>query len=401
MVKQLCTFPHLRNWGSLSLIGIISIFMLTGCNDASTQKNKAATNVSVISAKEVSVTPSKDFVVRTSAVDSVNLQARVQGYLTQRNFKEGSLVKKGQLLYKIDPTQYKISVKQAQAQLDSNKAKNIEAQRNLKRGENLIKKKLISQETYDGLVSISQQDKASAEASKAALAQAQLNLSYTDVTAPFDGMIGQTNYHVGSLVGPSDSNPLAEVTSISPIYVSFQVNEQDFLKYFPHTMNIQTLKKSLDFTLTLSDGTVYPEHGTLNFVSPKVDTDTDTITLRTSFANPNKKLRPGMYATMRVSDTESHTLPEIPQTAIQHGKDGIFVYVVEKNSKAEEKPVTLGPQINAFQSIMKGVNVGDKVVIQGFMKIKKGKTVNAKEVQLDAQGSIIPASTSDSTKQSS
>ena len=398
MVNPLCIFVRFRQWGLFFLI-TASTFMLTGCHDTAAHKNNGATNVSVIPVKTAPVKFSKNFVVRTSATDSVDLLARVQGYITQRNFKEGSLVKKGQLLYKIDPTEFKIAVDKSQAQLESDKAKSVQAQKNLERGKALIKKKLISQENYDGLLSTVQQDKATVAVSQAALDQAKLNLSYTNITAPFDGMIGQTHYHVGSLVGPSEAKPLSEITSTNPMYVTFQVNEQDFLKNFSHKADQQVLNSHLVFELTLSDGTLYPEHGALNFISPTVNTDTDTITLRASFPNPKDVLLPGMYATMSVTNSQPKLLPEVPQIAIQHGKDGAFVYVTT-NGKVQEKVVSLGPQVGTLQSILKGIKAGDQVVVQGLLKIREGQTVKVTELQLDAQGNIIPVSKSDSTKQS-
>ena len=372
----------------VAILILLNLLLLGGCTDHSTPMNRPTPVVGVIAVTSTSVKPSREFVVRTKEAKSVNLLAQVSGTIIQRNFTEGTAVKKGQLLYKIDPIQYKIALDKAQAQLDSDEARFTESLRNLKRGEKLNKQKLISVETYDGLVSTYKQQMAALEASKAQIAQAKINLSYTDIIAPFDGVIGITNYHVGSLISSSDVTPLAEIVSVSPVYVSFQLNEQDYLHYLPAAKSVDTLKKQLDFTLKLSDGTVYPQKGTLNYISPKVSQDTDTITFRVSFPNPDNLLRPGMYATMKISDSKPLELRQVPQVAVQHGKNGAFVYLVNQG-RVIEKPIEPGPQKGNLQTVVKGLKAGDKVIVQGFLTIQSGQQVNAKEVVLNKQGGFI------------
>ena len=360
------------------------VLVVAGCGKKSGEtKSETVTPVSVVAAGTTTVQPYRDFVVRARAVKSVDLSARVQGYLVQRNFVEGSLVKKGQLLFEIDPREYKVAADQARADLDQAKAKLLEANQNLARGKVLIRQKLISEESFDSYTSTAAQDRAAVEAAAASLEQARLNLSYTRIDAPFDGVIGETNYNVGSLITPQETTPLARVTTVDPMYVTFQVNERDFLNYFPEYSGIDDISSRLDFVLTLSNGRKYAQHGTLNYVDPAVDTDTDTVTMRAEFPNPSGLLRPGMYATMRVTDKKKRILPVVPQIAIQHGRNGPFVYTV-KAGKAVSTPVTPGQPSGTQQTIISGLNAGEQVIVQGFLKIRDGSAVKITASDADA-----------------
>ena len=366
----------------------LSIFILSGCKQPPARRANTTPTVAVVNATTMKITRSRDFVARTKAVSSVNLVARVEGHLVKRNFIEGELVKKDQVLFEIAPREFRIAVNKAQADLDMNKAKAFESERNLARGSTLIKKKLISQEAYDALVSVDRQMKANLSAAEAALEQAQLNLSYTRIKAPFEGRTGLANYHVGSLVGPADSQSLAEIISVDPIYACFEVTESDFRKYLSNYQDVENLKSRLKLTLKLSDNSTYPVPGVINFIDPKIDSETDTVTVRASFPNPRSILRPGMYANLNITDTQELIQPVLPQIAIQHGKNGAFVYTVDDNNQVVAVPVTAGSEIGALQAIASGLTTANNVIVQGFMNIRNGSKVKTDIAQFDRDGNI-------------
>ena len=359
---------------------IIFFAIIGGCNHDTSAKKKDIHKVGFVKAQPVSVSFSRTFVARLHATDHVTLYPRVSGHLIKRHFQEGSAVHKGQTLFTIDPIACQIAVEEAQAKLSGAQAKLVETQKNLERGKKLLSNNTISQEQYDQFDSQAKQSNAAVATAKAELKKTQLELSYTKIHAPFDGVMGKSHYSIGSLLNASDHTPLAEIINTDPIYAQFQINENDFLQHF-RTNDTQQLAQQFRIELILSNETHYPHLGQLNYIDPVISQETDTILLRASFENASGLLRPGMYGTVKMVKKQSEQLAAVPKYAIQQGKQGTFLYILNDNSKLQRKNVILGPQIDNLQSIRSGIHIQDKVIVAGFMNARRGQKVNASEVE--------------------
>lgn len=322
------------------------------------------------------LTPTFKLVGRIEATERVNLLARVSGFLEERLFTEGRDIEAGQTLFRIEKANYEIALKQAEADLASANAGLKNAQTNLNRTVQLRKKKAISQSQVDQAVADRDQAKAQVLKADAGLSKAKLNLSYTEIRSPFSGRIGKAEFSVGDLISP-ESGKLATVVKIDEIYVEMAVSEK---------LMLDARRKGIDLDnppvaprLILSDGSVYEQAGSFNFISPEVDRNTDTITLRASFPNPNYILLPGEFVHVDIKRKQSETGIQIPQSAVQRDRDGYFVLVVNNEQSVDLTRVEMGPQVEGKWQVLKGLNIGDRVITEGLQKVKPGLPVNAVE----------------------
>ncbi|PJE80392.1 Efflux pump periplasmic linker BepF [invertebrate metagenome] len=365
---------------------LASVLMLSGCSEEK-QQAMPAPGVSVIAVQNEAVGDYQEFVARAEAVDQVNLMARVEGFLTKRNFTEGQPVRKEQLLFEIDPKPYIADLKKAEADLASSKAELIKAKKDLVRIKDLFNKGHVSQSDLDTQVSTEAQALASVKAAEAGLDTAQLNLGYTQVKAPFDGKIGKARYSTGNLVGPG-SDPLATVSSVDPIYVTFQVNEKQLVDHIQQSGNNNGDKFRL--TLRLPNGQDYGQDGTFNFADTTIDQTTGTLTLRAQFPNKSGLLYPGLYVTLMTESKDKQQMPVIPQFAVQENQSGRFVLVVGENNTAAIRQVEMGRRIGPMWAVKSGLKIDEKVVVEGLQKVKAGAKVRPSPVTIDHQtGAII------------
>ncbi|GAA4652495.1 efflux RND transporter periplasmic adaptor subunit [Kistimonas scapharcae] len=361
---------------SLALAAGFSL-LLAGCSDDADKQQTAAPApaVSVVTVENRPVGDYREFVARTEAVEEVKLRARVEGYLIRRDFIEGDRVEKGQLLFQIDPAPFEASISQAKANLSSSKAELIRAEKALKRGRELFPKGFISQSDVDTLTSNDAQARASVQARQAELETAMINLSYTRITAPFSGEIGKARYSVGNLVGPS-SEPLAVLTSTDPMYVSFSVNDKDVIKYLEQYAGSRERPNDFDLSLRLPTGGEFSQPGTFNFANTRADETTGTINMRAEFPNPENILLPGLYVTLIAESKEKTEMPLIPQAAVQENQQGRFVLVVTADNKIETRMVDMGRRLGAMWVVNKGLQHGERIVVEGLQKVRPGVVVN-------------------------
>lgn len=324
----------------------------------------------------------KTFVVgQITPIENVQLRARIQGYLTARNFEAGSFVKKGQLLFQIQKDQYaadcdlaKARYIEAQAQFDY---ANIEYNRyNLLLKQNASSQEVLDQATkekylYDGAL----------REAKANLVLANLNLSYTDVVAPFDGRIGMYSYSVGDLVDVN-SNSLAEVIMVDPIWVEFNYSESVFLKILQQTGKVLPNAQSPNLTanrvyvkLTLPDGSPYPLEGKIDFINNKIDPETGTIQMKARFDNPDQLLIAGGYVQVQLEMKSKIAELVIPQAALQEDQAGTFVFTVNSKDIIEKKYITTGVTTGSDIAVTKGLSSDELVVTQGILLVRPGSTV--------------------------
>ncbi|WP_095210520.1 efflux RND transporter periplasmic adaptor subunit [Endozoicomonas ascidiicola] len=421
MIKKISHFTP-RKWLPLSALAT-SFLLLAGCGDD--QKSQHAQMpppaVSVYNVVEQEVGDYYEYVGRSEAVNTVDIRARVEGFLVKRNFVEGGMVEKDQLLYEIDRAPFEATLKGAEAQLASSRASLTNARKNLERGKDLVKKGAISQSDFDLQTSTEAQALASVESAKASLESARLNLGYTRITAPFKGEIGKSTYSVGNLVGPS-SEPLATLTSMDPIYVTFQVDERQLVSHLSEDPDARSAgsqvegsslaegsslvedspledKGSFDLTLKLPNGKEYNQPGTFSFADTQVDQTMGTLTLRASFPNPQGIILPGLYVTLQAESKEKTLLPLIPQASVQQNQTGFFVLVVKPDNTVESRQVELGRRINAMWVVKSGLKTGEHIIVQGLQKVRAGGKVTPTVVDLNITTGTITVKTSSKQEQ--
>lgn len=302
---------------------------------------------------------------------NATIRAQVQGYLIKQNYREGDLVKKGQTLFEIDPRTFKAAVEQARGQLAVQQASWDTAQANLKRIRPLAEKNAVSQKDLDDAIGKEQASHASVIAAQAAVDKAELELGFTKITSPVDGIAGVAKAQIGNLVGPGVTEELTTVSTVDPIKVYIQVSEQEYLKGMETKQQVRKL--SLD--LILADGTVYPRKGEFSFADREVDVRTGTIKIATIFPNPGNFLRPGQFGKVRTATSIKKDALLIPQRAVTEMQGNYLVAVVGPDNKVSIRPVKAGHWSGTMWIINEGLKLGEKVVAEGTQKVKDGITV--------------------------
>jgi membrane fusion protein (multidrug efflux system) len=320
------------------------------------------------------VAPSDSFVGRIKAVDTVQLRARVEGFLEKVLFTEGQHVKSGQLLYQIEKTQYQAAVDQANANIAAAEAQELNAQLQFNRSADLVKTAAVAVSTLDQNRANLDSAKASVLQNKASLAIAMENLGYTDIKSPIDGRIGLTTYTQGNLVNPA-SGVLATIVSDDPIYVEFPVSTRQIAditaKHNQKTGGLVDIK----VFVRLANRVEYDHPGVWNYVGNQVDQQTDTLLVRATLPNPDRRLVDGAFVTVEVKETEEIPRLVIPRAALQLDQAGVFVLIVDNDHKVVTKRVTTGEAVGTDIAIASGLEVGDAVIVDGVQKVRPGQVV--------------------------
>lgn len=336
-----------------------------------------------------------EWVGTTDGYVNAQIRPRVQGYLYARNYKEGSLVKAGDLMFSIDPREYQAALDQAQGNLAQAEANLGKTQLDVARYTPLAKEGAISQQELDNAVQAHQANKALVEAARAAVKQAQLNLGWTKVISPIDGIAGISVAQIGDLVTPS--TVLTTVSQVDPIKVYYPISEQEYLHFAGRIREIEQGRggEKVPLELTLADGSVYPERGTFSLADRQVDLRTGTITVQGLFPNPENLLRPGQYAKIRVAAETRKEAILVPQRAVQQLQGNYQVAVVGAENKVDIRPVKVGEQVGGMWVIAEGLKPGERVVVEGIQKVKAGGTVNPKSAAEDPASTQTKASSAD------
>lgn len=379
-----------------SLIALGLILVLSSCSKEAEQHQAPPPSVSVITIGTQEVGEYNESVARTEAIRTVDLKARVEGEITKRLFREGDTVEKDQLLFEIDRENYQAALAEAEANLSSARAEKIRTERDYKRGKELRPKGFISQSDLDTLASNASQARASEKAAEAALKNAQVNLSYTRIRAPFSGEISTVRYNVGTLVGPN-SDPLATLLQDNPIYANFQIDESSYISYLQQRTKGQTEGRIatqppedlLHITLILPNGTVHAYPGTINYAGIQVNATTGTVDVRAKFPNPSGIIRPGMYCTLQIESKTKTTQPIVPQYAVQEGQQGKFVLIVDDNNTIQTRNIQVGRNMGALWAVTAGLKPGDKIVVEGLQKVRTGTVVNPVMRYLDGKTGVL------------
>ena len=355
--------------------------LFVGCSRKPAQTAAAPPEVLVTTVTPHDVPRVLERVATLDGFINANINAQVQGNIISRDYTEGSVVKKGDLLFRIDPRPFEAALAQAKGTLAKDKANQVKADADEKRAHDLFKKKVISDQERDTAIAAAGSSRANVEADQAAVETAELNLGYTKVTAPIDGLAGFANKQVGDLVGPS-TGLLTTVSQIDPIKAVVTAGEgpfTDFVSRHPDATERNAYVKTLEFQLILGNGEIYPHKGNFYALDRSLDPKTGSIRYYVTFPNPGNVLRPGQFGKVRfVADMKKGAMV-IPQEAVNELQGGYQVAVVDKNNKASIRPVKMGERIGAMWEVNDGLKPGDRVIVQGAQKVREGSRVTVKE----------------------
>ena len=366
-----------------AVLGVILVgaLIVAGCSRKPAQTGPPPPEVLVTTVTPRDVPRVLERVATLDGFINANINAQVQGYIVSRDYTEGSVVKKGDLLFQIDPRPFEAAVAQAKGTLAKDKANQVKADADEKRAVDLFNKKVISDQERDTAIAAAGSTRANVEADEAAVKQAEINLGYTKITAPIDGIAGFTNNQVGDLVGPT-TGPLTTMSQIDPIKALVTAGEgpwTDLVSRHPDADERQRYIKSLDFELLLSNGEVYPHKGKFYALDRNLDIKTGSIRYEVTFPNPGNILRPGQFGKVRfVADIKKGAMV-VPQEAVNELQGSYQVAVVGDDNKVSIRPVTMGERIGALWEVTDGLKAGDKVVVQGIQKAREGGQVTVKE----------------------
>jgi len=329
--------------------------------------------VSVVKIATAPVEPAMEFVGRVSAVDRVEVRARVKGFLEAVLFKEGDAIAKGAPLYRIEKGQFEGEVQQAEGALLRSKAARDLTAIQLKRAEDLLAKQTGTQVARDQALAADQQAQAQIMSNQGALDIARLNLSYTDITAPIAGKVSSTNVTAGNVVGP-DSGVLTTIVSQDPMYLKFPVSEREFLKM--RETGGATPRDQVKVGVKFADGSLYDQSGAIDFVDVRVDKATDTINVRASLPNPKGGLVDGQFVRVVAQSIKPEEKLMAPQAALLADQGGVYVFVA-KDGKAEVRRIKTGGAFKDNVIVDDGLTAGDLVVVEGLQKLRPGVPVRA------------------------
>jgi membrane fusion protein, multidrug efflux system len=361
-------FASLRA-GLSAIAMLVMATVITACSDSQAEAPPPpppAVDVAQVVTK--SVRQWDEFTGRIAAIGAVDIRPRVSGYIDRIAFKEGDMVKAGDLLFVIDPRPYRAAYESAEAQLERTRASARLAEQQNKRAESLIKTGTISIDTYDTRSAALGQTGADVHAAEAALASAKLNLDFTEVRSPIAGRVSRALLTLGNLV-QADQTVLTTVVSQDPVYVYFQPDEQSFLRYHELARNGERANSDNPVRVGLASETGFPHSGTVNFVNNQVDAATGTINVRATVPNPDGVFVPGLYARVQLEGRAEYMAMLIDDKAIMTDQDRKYVYVLGPDDKAKRKDVVLGSVHDGLRVVQSGLDANDRVIVAGLQKI--------------------------------
>lgn len=369
----------LRSIRLAAVLGMLSLLASYGCSsdEGYQAPPPPAVTVSKPNSKDVNIWA--EFTGNTQAFESVDIRARVEGFLDSVNFQPSTRVKKGELLFIIEPKPYQAQVDQALADLAIAKAELQLADATLIRKENAYKDRAVSEVEVIQARAEKTKAEASIKAAEAAVETARINLSYTSIHSPIPGMVSRNLVDVGNLVGRSEATLLTTVVNDDPVYCYFNVSESDLLEFMSRKNarldDAQTKKERNQVFLGLANEEGYPHEGVLDYVDNKVDIQTGTIQARGRFPNPKGQLTAGLFARVRISIGRIKNAVLVPELALGADQGGRYLLVVNTQNQVEYRRVKLGPLEGTERVILKGVKADERVIIKGLQRVRAGMTV--------------------------
>ena len=360
--------PIIFNQGKTLVTGILTSYIMS-----------QPKTVEVSNPISKDINPSFSTTGRIEAEESVDIVARVSGWLQNKYFQEGDIVKKGQKLFLIEPDEYALAARTARARVSENSAVYNNSEIDLRRAEQLLKEDLVSREYYDNALTQRNKNRAALDGAVSDMHKANLNLSYTNITSPMDGRIGKANVSVGNYVTPS-TGVIAQIYTTNPMKVIFPLKSGDFIELKKYYIENPNDESTVSVLLKLADGSTYEKEGTIEFVDNKVDENTGTVTMRAVFENPNELLVPGDYVNVTIRVNQPQKVMLIPQSATKADVGtGYYVWVV-KDGKAVKRDIVVNDNYENNWIVESGLNYDDVVVMKGIQDIyKTGQPVKTKK----------------------
>jgi membrane fusion protein (multidrug efflux system) len=363
-----------------NLFGIATLMIglaVTGCEKHAPEAAQPPT-VEVALVTQADVPIYHEWIGTLDGLVNATIRAQVTGYLLAQNYREGDAIKKGDLLFEIDPRPFQAVLDQANGQLAQTEARLGKTELDVKRYAPLVKDRAISQEEYDDAVQANLEAKAAVLSAKAQVEQAQLNLGFTRIISPIDGIASIAKGQIGDLVGPG-TGELTMVSTIDPIKAYYNVTEQayiNFAKLFSKENDRTERLKQLEIQLIMADGSVYPQTGKIYAPDREIGPTTGALRLEALFPNPDGALRPGEFVRVRVKFDTKHGALMVPQRAVSELQGAYQVDVVDADNKAHIEPVRVGERSGSLWIIEQGLEPGQRIVVEGLQKIRDGVTVN-------------------------
>jgi membrane fusion protein (multidrug efflux system) len=354
-------------------VAVAAAAALAGCDSGKPPaKPPAAVQAAMLQVAPQRVPVQIEAVGQVEGSKSVDVRSRVSGILVKRLYTEGELVKEGRPLFRIDPEPYQVALAQAKSQLSQEQAKNEQARREAQRLKPLAESRVVSRREYEDAVSAAKASDAALGTAGAAVRQAELNLSYTEVVAPVSGVSGRAVRTEGNLItAGQDSSLLTNINRINPVWVRFSVSASDLARLPEGRLH---RSGSSDIRLQLPDGSEYPSKGRLNFAATEIDLRLGTQQMRAEFDNPKEQLLPGQFVRVLFRAAERDGVFLVPQTAVLQNEKGFFVFTVE-DGKAAIRSVKTGDWIGTDWAILEGLKQGDRVIIDNLMRLRPGAAV--------------------------
>ncbi|MBR0732958.1 RND family efflux transporter MFP subunit [Bradyrhizobium japonicum] len=369
-----------------ALVAAAAVAALAGCEDKNAFVAPPPPKVDVAAPVQRAVTRYVEATGTTAPVKSVDLVARVQGFLQSIDYQDGSFVKQGTQLFLIEPETYKLKVEQAQAAEVGAQATLKQAEADFKRQFELVQRQAVSQSTLDTSTSTRDNAQASLQQAQVNTRLAEVNYGYTKVSAPFDGIVSAHLVSVGELVGVSSPTQLATIVALDPIWVNFTVNEQDVLRIRAEAIRLGLTVadlKQLPVQVGLQTETGYPHEGHLDYISPTLNTSTGTLAVRGLLPNDKRALLPGYFVRVRVPFDQDKNALLVPDTALGSDQAGRYLLVVNNENVVEQRKVQIGQVDNGLRVIESGLKPDDRVVIAGLLRVIPGQKIDPQATKIE------------------
>ena len=378
---------RLRVGATLRVLSVASAAIALSACEQNTFVPPPPPKVDVAAPLQKNITRFIDATGNTAAVKSVDLVARVQGFLQSIDYRDGTFVKQGTTLFTIEPETYKLKLEQAQAAEMGAQASLKQADADFKRQSDLVARQAVSQSTLDTSTANRDNAQANLQQAQANTRIAQVNYGYTNVTAPFDGIVSAHLVSVGELVGVSSPTQLATIVALDPIWVNFNVNELDVLRVREEArrrgMSVEDMRK-VPVEVALQTDTGFPHKGTLDYISPTLNQSTGTIAVRGILNNPDRVLLPGFFVRVRVPFEQQQNALLVPDVALGADQAGRYVLVVNGDNVVEQRKVTTGPLEGNLRVIETGLKADDKVVVGGLLRAIPGQKVDPQTRKIES-----------------